>query len=53
MLATEPTALDRYVAAPDPSYRCELLTTFGGDGAEVLRMTSQQWRSPAEVDTTL
>jgi PhoPQ-activated pathogenicity-related protein len=54
-VAGENTALDRYVAAPDPSYRYELLTTLGGDGytASVLRMTSQQWRSPAEVDRPL
>ena len=54
-LAAETTTLDRYVAAPDPSYRYERLTTLGGDGytAAVLRMTSQHWRSPAEVDQTL
>jgi PhoPQ-activated pathogenicity-related protein len=54
-LAAENTALDHYVAAPDPSYRYELLTTLGGDGytAAVLRMTSQRWRSSVEVDRPL
>jgi PhoPQ-activated pathogenicity-related protein len=54
-LAADNTALDQYVAAPDPSYRYERLTTLEGDGytAAVLRMTSQQWRSPAEVDRPL
>ncbi len=54
VLAAGNTALDRYVAAPDPSYRYALLTMLGGDGyaVSVLRMTSQQWRSPAEVDPT-
>ena len=46
------TALDRYVAAPDPSYRFELVKTIPGSGytAFVLDMTSQSWRTPAEVD---
>ena len=46
------TALDRYVAAADPSYRYELLSTETGDAytANVLEMTSQQWRTAAEVD---
>ncbi|MCX5759012.1 MAG: PhoPQ-activated protein PqaA family protein, partial [Candidatus Hydrogenedentes bacterium] len=46
------TALDRYVAKPDPNYKYELVNTFEGDGATgyVLGMTSQQWRSAAEVD---
>jgi PhoPQ-activated pathogenicity-related protein len=49
------TALDRYVAAPDPSYRWELLKTIDGKGykAYVLEMTSQSWRSEKEVDRTL
>jgi PhoPQ-activated pathogenicity-related protein len=46
------TALDRYVAAPDPSYQYELFSTEVGDGytANVLEMTSQRWRTAAEVD---
>ncbi len=50
--AGEETALDRYVAAPDPNYRYELVNTIPGVGytAYVLEMTSQQWRTAAEVD---
>src|SRR4051812_37318240 len=46
------TALDRYVAAPDPSYAYRVETTLPGDGytAAVLRMTSQTWLSEKEVD---
>lgn len=46
------TALDRYVAAPDPNYKFELVNTITGQGftAYVLDMTSQSWRSAAEVD---
>src|SRR5215471_17200627 len=46
------TALDRYVAAPDPAYRYELVKTIPGSGytAFVLDMTSQSWRTAAEVD---
>ena len=49
------TALDRYVAAPDPSYKYELAGTIDGEGytGYVLDMTSQSWRSAAEVDRTL
>ena len=48
----EETALDRYVAAPDPNYRYAPISTIAGNGyrAHVLEMTSQQWRSAAEVD---
>jgi hypothetical protein len=40
----EVTALDRYVAVPDPSYRYELIETIPGDGytAHVLEMTSRR-----------
>jgi PhoPQ-activated pathogenicity-related protein len=50
--AGEATALDRYVAAPDPSYSYKLLNTEAGDGytAFLLEMTSQQWRTAEEVD---
>lgn len=46
------TALDRYVAAPDPSYGYRVETTLPGDGltAAVLRMTSQTWLTDKEVD---
>jgi PhoPQ-activated pathogenicity-related protein len=48
----EETALDRYVAAPDSNYHYELVDTASGDGfiANVLEMSSQQWRTAAEVD---
>jgi PhoPQ-activated pathogenicity-related protein len=51
----EVTALDRYVAAPDLSYRYELIETIPGDGyaAHVLEMTSQRWRDETEVDRPL
>ena len=49
------TALDDYVSAPDPNYKHELVRTLTGTGytAYVLRMTSQSWRKPGEVDRTL
>jgi PhoPQ-activated pathogenicity-related protein len=49
---SEETALDRYVAAPDPTYHFEPINTVVGDGytADLLEMTSQQWRTAAEVD---
>ncbi len=48
------TALDRYVRAPDASYRYELVSTFQGPGytAFVLDMVSQTWRTREEVDRT-
>jgi len=46
------TALDRYVAAPDPNYKYELINTIPGEGFKtyVLEMTSQQWRTKDEVN---
>ena len=46
------TALDRYVKAPDPVYGWKLVNTSRGEGYEafVLELTSQSWRSAAEVD---
>ena len=49
------TALDRYVAKPDPNYRFDLYHTQD-DAAYVayfLKMTSQRWRSASEVDRPL
>ena len=48
----EKTALDAYVAKPDPAYKWELKATYPGDGQTtyVLEMTSQTWRSEADVD---
>src|SRR5450755_3737768 len=47
-----PTALDRYVAAPDPNYKWELANTIEGKGfkAYVIELTSQKWRDEKEVD---
>src|SRR5258708_36766055 len=46
------TGLDKYVQAPDPNYRYELIKTIPGEGytTYVLDMTSQAWRSAVEVD---
>jgi PhoPQ-activated pathogenicity-related protein len=53
--AADQTALDRYVAAPDPNYKYELVSTIPGEGCTtyVLDMTSQQWKTTAEVDRPL
>ncbi len=50
--AYEETALDRYVAAPDPSYHYELLKTLPGEDftAYVLELTSQRWRAAEDAD---
>jgi len=60
MLAAPPaadqrTALDRYVAAPDPSYRYTAVETISGEAynAHLLEMTSQRWRNESEVDRPL
>ncbi len=49
------TALDRYVAKPDPNYTYNnyLTKREAGYTAYFLEMTSQQWRSAAEVDRPL
>ena len=49
------TALDRYIAKSDPNYAFTHYHTQRGTGytAYFLEMTSQQWRSPSEVDRTL
>ncbi len=46
------TALDRYVKTPDPVYGWKLVNTSRGEGyqAFVLELTSQTWRTEAEVD---
>lgn len=48
------TALDRYVREPDAAFQYKLAgkRAAGGLTAYVLDMTSQRWRSPAEVDRT-
>jgi PhoPQ-activated pathogenicity-related protein len=49
------TALDRYVAAPDSSYRYTPTATIPGDGytAHLLEMASQHWCKETEVDRPL
>ncbi|MBI4626279.1 MAG: PhoPQ-activated pathogenicity-related family protein [Verrucomicrobia bacterium] len=51
----EPTALDRYVAAPDSNYSYRLVSTHRGQGYVtcILEMTSQSWLTTNEVDRTL
>jgi PhoPQ-activated pathogenicity-related protein len=46
------TALDRYVAAPDPNYAWQAVRTHAANGvtATILKMTSQQWLTTAEVE---
>lgn len=46
------TALDRYVAKPDANYHWELALTEEKEGVTcyTIDMTSQQWRTQAEVD---
>jgi PhoPQ-activated pathogenicity-related protein len=46
------TALDRYIAKSDPAYGWKLASTVKGDGYTtfVLDLTSQTWRSEADVD---
>src|SRR5690348_2165399 len=50
--AGEKTALDKYVEAPDPSYKYELVSKTQGQGYTtfIINMTSQTWRSTGEVD---
>jgi PhoPQ-activated pathogenicity-related protein len=45
------TALDRYVAAPDPSFTWKAVRELSAEGATVtlLEMTSQKWLSEKEV----
>ena len=51
----QPTALDRYVAKPDPAYKYELVKTLSGAGytAYVIDLTSQQYRTEAEISHSL
>ena len=50
--AANRTALDEYVAKPDPTYSFKLVKTLPGEGgtAYVLEMISQQWLTEKEVD---
>jgi PhoPQ-activated pathogenicity-related protein len=51
----ERTALERYVAAPDPSFGYQLVERFPGTGyaAYLFELTSQRWRIEREVDRPL
>lgn len=46
------TALDDYIAKPDPTYSWKVLKTIPGDGytAFIIDMKSQTWRAAPEVD---
>jgi PhoPQ-activated pathogenicity-related protein len=46
------TPLDKYIEAPDPSYKYELVSKVQGKGYTtfIIDMTSQTWRSTSEVD---
>ncbi len=50
--SAQQTALDRYVAKPDPTYGWKLVDTIPGQGftGYVLELTSQSWRSKKDVD---
>ncbi len=54
-LVAEETALDKYVAAPDASYRWKLVNTVHSPGLTtfIVDMTSQTWRTADEVNRTL
>lgn len=54
-VAAETTALDDYVASPDANYSYVYRDTRDGVGysVHVVRMVSQQWRSPGEVNRVL
>jgi PhoPQ-activated pathogenicity-related protein len=51
-VAAQETALDRYVAKRDSSYAWKLENTIPGNGymGYVLELTSQTWRTAADVD---
>src|SRR6266404_5506648 len=53
--ASKETALDRYVHAPDPSYKYELVNTIAGEGykAYVIDLTSQTWKPPIEANRSV
>ncbi len=46
------TALDRYIAQPDPEYGFQLVSSTINDGltTSVLELTSQSWRTDNDVD---
>jgi len=52
--ATADSTLQNYVNAPDPAYRYRVSSTLKRPGCTIhlLKMTSQTWRSPEEVNRT-
>src|SRR2546421_6380806 len=50
--ADDQTALDRYVAAPDPTYAYKLVNTIKSPAQTIyiLELTSQTWLAEKEVD---
>jgi PhoPQ-activated pathogenicity-related protein len=52
VFGSERTALDEYIAKPDPHFAWKLVKTTPGPGgtAYVLELTSQQWLTEKEVD---
>src|SRR5256714_7791943 len=46
------TALDHYIARPDPSYSWKQVATTEGPGykSTIIELTSQTWRNASEVD---
>lgn len=50
--ADKETPLDRYIKAPDSSYKWEVNSSFPGEGykAFVIDLTSQTWKTPVEPD---
>ena len=55
VINTELTSIDRYVAAPDPTYRWDLVSSqVTPDGTMfVIDLKSQTWLKPGEVDRPL
>jgi PhoPQ-activated pathogenicity-related protein len=53
--AVKRTALDDYIAKPDPTYAWKLVKTIPGDGytTYVLELKSQSWRQPPEVNRSV
>ena len=51
-VTAQETALDRYIAKPDPTYSWKLVKTISGEGFKgyIIDLTSQTWRSTADVD---
>ena len=49
------TALDRYVAKPDPAYSWKVVDATDHEGGKrfIVALTSQSWRTKEEVDRTL